>query len=76
MHTRRIFMEPYVIPLPKPPDPEIDPEAFMLYPLVLYPGQTIQEWLWQRMVYQKAFEQAQAVVRPSLPERDLLAVWN
>jgi hypothetical protein len=27
-------------------------------------------------VYQLAFEQAQAALRPSLPERDLLAVWN
>jgi hypothetical protein len=31
---------------------------------------------WQQRVYQLAFEQAQAVVRPSLPERDLLGVWN
>lgn len=27
-------------------------------------------------IYQAALEQARAVVRPSLPERDLLAVWN
>ena len=33
-------------------------------------------WLWQQALYQWAFEQAQQVVRPSLPERDLLAVWN
>jgi hypothetical protein len=31
---------------------------------------------WRQHVYQLAFEQAQAVVRPSLPERDLLGVWN
>jgi hypothetical protein len=31
---------------------------------------------WRQQVYQLAFEQAQAVVRPSLPERDLLGVWN
>jgi hypothetical protein len=31
---------------------------------------------WQWMVYQMAFEQAQAVARLSLPERDLLGVWN
>jgi hypothetical protein len=30
---------------------------------------------WQQ-VYQMAFQQAQAVVRPSLLERDLLGVWN
>jgi hypothetical protein len=32
--------------------------------------------LWQQNVFRLAFEQAQAVVRPSLPERDLLGVWN
>jgi hypothetical protein len=30
----------------------------------------------QAIIYQMAFEQAQATIRPSLPERDLLAVWN
>jgi hypothetical protein len=32
--------------------------------------------LWQQALYQWAFTQAQQVARPSLPERDLLAVWN
>jgi hypothetical protein len=27
-------------------------------------------------IYRLAFEQAQAVCRPSLPERDLLGYWN
>jgi hypothetical protein len=31
---------------------------------------------WQQGLYRWAFEQAQAAARPSLPERDLLAVWN
>jgi hypothetical protein len=31
---------------------------------------------WQQGLYEYALAQAQAVVRPSLPERDLLAVWN
>jgi hypothetical protein len=31
---------------------------------------------WQQHIYQLAFAEAQAVVRPSLPERDLLGVWN
>jgi hypothetical protein len=30
----------------------------------------------QSLLYQVAFAQAQEVARPSLPERDLLAVWN
>jgi hypothetical protein len=35
-----------------------------------------QQWTFQQMVYQRAFEAAQAVVRPSILERDLLGVWN
>ncbi len=31
---------------------------------------------WQQRLYQIAYQEAQAVVRPSLPERDLLGVWN
>jgi hypothetical protein len=31
---------------------------------------------WIQNLYRQAFEQAQAVARPSLPERDLLGVWN
>ena len=38
--------------------------------------QDLDQWLWQQTVYQQAFEQALAVVRPSLVERDLLGVWN
>jgi hypothetical protein len=30
----------------------------------------------QAVIYQLAFEEAQRVVRPSLPERDLLGYWN
>jgi len=32
--------------------------------------------LYQSAVYEMAFAQTQADLRPSLPERDLLAVWN
>jgi hypothetical protein len=34
------------------------------------------QWLMLQQLYQAAFAQAQAVARPSLLERDLLAVWN
>ena len=30
----------------------------------------------QQRIYQRAFAEAQRVVAPSLPERDLLGVWN
>jgi hypothetical protein len=76
MHPKRFSTEPYVIRLPHPPDPGVTPHAFILCSLVLLPGQSLEQLLLQQWIYQRAFEQAQAVVRPSLPERDLLAVWN
>ena len=62
--------------LPRPPQP---PAAVSPWGLVFCPppgGMTVEQWGWQQALYRWAFEQAQAVVRPSLPERDLLAVWN
>ena len=32
--------------------------------------------VWQRQVYEQAFKEAQAVVRPSILERRLLECWN
>ena len=57
--------------LPQPPALAASPNAFLLCP-VAAAGMNPAVW----MLYQMAFQQAQAVVRPSLPERDLLAVWN
>ncbi len=62
--------------VPQPPAPGISPAGFLLCPVICFPGMTAAQWLCQQALYQYAFEQAQAVVRPSLPERDLLAVWN
>jgi hypothetical protein len=76
MHRKRFAREPYVIRLPQPPSPVLAPHAFVLCPLVLPPGQSLEQLLWRQWIYQRAFEQAQAVARPSLLERDLLAVWN
>jgi hypothetical protein len=52
------------------------PNSFMVCPVVLLSGQSLAQLNWQTALYQLAFEQAQATERPSLPERDLLAVWN
>jgi hypothetical protein len=46
--------------------------GFMACPLVLQAG----PWAWQQQVYQWAFEQAQAVVRPSRLERWQVANLN
>jgi hypothetical protein len=75
MHRNRLLAEPEVR-LPQPPPPTPSPGGFVLLSPVCFPPATPEQWLWQQWVYGWAFEQAQAVVRPSLPERDLLAAWN
>lgn len=62
--------------LPQPPSPSPLPGSFVLCPMVLCQGFFPAQLPWQWQLYQAAFEQAQAVNRPSLPERDLLGVWN
>jgi hypothetical protein len=62
--------------LPKPPSPEITPAGFVLIPFGSLGPANLEQWQFQRWLYMKALEQAQEVVRPSLPERDLLGVWN
>jgi hypothetical protein len=61
---------------PPPPLPTPSPAAFVLCPVACFPAVPPEYLLWQQALYQRALAEAQAVVRPSLPERDLLAVWN
>lgn len=58
------------------PTPTFTPAAFVLCPFASLPGMTPELASWQQALYQQAFAEAQAVVAPSLPERDLLGVWN
>jgi hypothetical protein len=58
--------------LPEPPAPQPGPDAFVLVPRSCLPPQSPES----EALYRWALAQAQAVARPSLPERDLLAVWN
>jgi hypothetical protein len=76
MRTTRFSAEPEPVRLPRPPAPPPNPAGFVLFPVGSFPGQCPNQWLWQQSLYQRAFEAAQEVVRPSLPERDLLGVWN
>jgi hypothetical protein len=76
MHRRRFGDEVGMDQLPELPAPEASFGAFMFYPVALIPDLTAEQFLLCQWIYQRAFEQAQAVVRPSLPERDLLGVWN
>jgi len=70
MHRDRLL-------LPTPPPPTPEPDAFLLFPLhLLSTHQTPNQMAAQQALYQWAFAQAQAVVAPSILERDLLGVWN
>lgn len=73
MPRNRIMAEIDPIRLPQPPSAGITPQAFMMYPMT---AQSVTQAVWQVQLYQWALEQALAVARPSLPERDLLGVWN
>jgi hypothetical protein len=65
-----------IIRLPRPILPDIVADAFIPCPFGASPNADPVQWLCQQALYRWAMEQAQAVARPSLPERDLLAAWN
>jgi hypothetical protein len=60
-------------PLPRPATPGV---SFSGFALCWVPHGSPAELLWRQELYRQALAEAQAVVRPSLPERDLLAAWN
>jgi hypothetical protein len=51
-------------------------ETFLSLPLSCLPPASPEQLRQTEELHRRAFEQAQAVLQPSLPERDLLAVWN
>jgi hypothetical protein len=59
---------------PTPPAPAAD--AFVVYPVSALPASTPEQLAWQKSLYEWAFAQAQAVVRPSILDMDLLGVDN
>jgi hypothetical protein len=75
MHRNRCFTEAEV-QVPRPAAAGPSPAGFMLVPAACLPCVPLPQWCWQQWLYRCAFAEADAVVRPSLPERDLLAVWN
>jgi len=72
MKRRRVGSLP-AMQLPPPPPPVLNPAAFL--PVPVCPSHPAQA-LWQMELYRQAFALAEAYLRPSLPERDLLGVWN
>ena len=51
-------------------------DAFVMTPLSGLPASTPDQAAYQKALYEWAFAEAQAVVQPSLLDRDLLGVWN
>jgi hypothetical protein len=76
MERHRLMGEAPIFRLPRPPAPELSPSGFVLCPLYVTAGCAIQQLAFQQFLYQWALEQAREIARPSLPERDLLGVWN
>jgi hypothetical protein len=71
VHRFQSMVESFRLPMPPTPDPQ--PGSFVLYPMAVTGSMA---FCWQCQIYQAAWQEALAVARPSLPERDLLAVWN
>jgi hypothetical protein len=59
--------------LPTPPPAAPAPGAFMMMPVA---NLSPEQLAWQCALYDWALKEAQAVVQPSILERDLLGVWN
>jgi hypothetical protein len=73
-HRIQIYLDGYR--LPEPPAPIPAAGSFVFCPIVLLHGVSLPQQLCQWSVYQLAYERAQALIRPSLPERRLLECWN
>jgi hypothetical protein len=75
MHQHRFaeHVENYHLPEPRV---VLSADGFMACPVLLLQSVPWHQLAWQNEIYQLAFQQTQAELRPSLPERDLLAVWN
>jgi hypothetical protein len=58
-----------------PREPAVLPSGFMLCPVSLWQSGSLSQQQVQRL-YDIAWENARAMTRPSLRERDLFAVWN
>jgi hypothetical protein len=63
-------------PIPASPAPQPGLQTFVAVPPTCLPNCTSDQQQLTQELYRLALEQVEAVLRPSLPERDLLAVWN
>lgn len=74
MRQPRFTMNDQNYRLPAAAAPSLQPNAFSL--CSAFVPQCADHWAMVQHIYMCAFQEAQAVAKPSLPERDLLAVWN
>ncbi len=76
MFRHRLAPEADYYRLPEPPAPTFQPGSFVLCSVAVLPGCPAGQWGGLQQVYVYAFEQARAVARPSLLDRDLFVYWN
>jgi hypothetical protein len=72
-------MQRFKFPHPLPHDDHREsisqvPQAYILWPIVCQVPFESPFMVWQRQLYEQALREAQAVVRPSILERNLF--WN
>jgi hypothetical protein len=70
------FFEVQIIPRSQAASHPVGVGAFCACPMALLSATGGVPAPWQMSLYQRAFAEAQAVLRPSIIERDLLANWN
>jgi hypothetical protein len=75
MHHHRFRSQLSLEQSPRSRQPQAVSNGFMLCPPALLPQGPGTQHVWQH-IYRLAFEQAQAVVRPSVLERYLVTSWN
>jgi hypothetical protein len=76
MYRNRLPARTERLRLPEPVLGALSPGHFLLCPASLFGLGSTAPYPWQQLIYRLALEEAQAEVRPSLLERDLLAAWN
>jgi hypothetical protein len=76
MHPSGFLDQAEVYPLPRIPASLMQPSALVLIPIGFWLVKSVDHWHLSLALYHQAFQEAQAIARPSLIERDLIGVWN
>jgi hypothetical protein len=76
MHPSGFLDQVEIYPLPRTAAPLMQPSAIVLIPAGFWLVKSVDHWQLTLALYQRAFQEAQAIAKPSLVERDLMGVWN